>query len=189
MNELEQYIHGYFGVPNSDLQQLSSLFKRTELKKGDFFVKEDQHCQYLSFIRSGFIRIYNYVDGKDVTQWISSQGEFVTDLSSLMFNNSARMNMQAMTDCSLYSISKQNYNRISTLIPSWGKLEKLFLAKCFITLEDRVFSFLSMTAEQRYSMLFERSPELFNQVPLHYIASMLRMTPETLSRIRKKSIS
>jgi hypothetical protein len=46
-----------------------------------------------------------------------------------------------------------------------------------------------MTAEERYLFLFNYNPALFNQVPLHQIASMLGMTPETLSRIRNKRIS
>lgn len=45
-----------------------------------------------------------------------------------------------------------------------------------------------MTAEQRYKQLFAFNPELFNAVPLQYLASMLGMTPETLSRLRKKSL-
>jgi hypothetical protein len=68
-------------------------------------------------------------------------------------------------------------------------LEKQFIAKCFLVLEDRVFSFLSLSSEERYNLLFESKKELFNQVPLNYIASMLGMTPETLSRIRKRQVS
>ena len=74
-------------------------------------------------------------------------------------------------------------------MPSWPMLEKQFIAKCFLVLEDRVFSFLSLSSEERYTLLFESRKELFNQVPLNYIASMLGMTPETLSRIRKKQVS
>ncbi|WP_229239031.1 hypothetical protein [Emticicia sp. C21] len=65
----------------------------------------------------------------------------------------------------------------------------MFIAKCFTMLEDRIFSHLSMTAEERYNFFFQNNKELFNQVPLQYIASMLGMTPETFSRIRRKAIS
>lgn len=189
MTELHQYIQSYFGVQPSDLDQITSLFKLEIIEKDSFFTKEDQNCQKLSFVQSGYLRVFKYMDGKDITQWVSSTGEFVTDLSSLIFNAPARWNIQAMTDCSLYSISKDNYNKIGSLIPQWAQLEKMFLAKCFITIEERVFSFLSMTAEERYHMMFELKADIFNQVPLHYIASMLGMTPETLSRIRRKAIS
>lgn len=53
-------------------------------------------------------------------------------------------------------------------------------------IEDRIFSHLSMTAEERYDLYFEHNRALFNQVPLQYIASVLGMTPETFSRIRKR---
>jgi len=53
-------------------------------------------------------------------------------------------------------------------------------------LEDRVFSHLSMTAEERYNLYFNQNKELFNQVPLQHIASVLGMTAETFSRIRKR---
>ncbi|HEY1033150.1 MAG TPA: cyclic nucleotide-binding protein, partial [Flavipsychrobacter sp.] len=73
-------------------------------------------------------------------------------------------------------------------IPEWHKLEKLFIAKCFIILEERVNSHLFMTAEERFQQLLSLQPDLFNQVPLQYLASMLGMTPETMSRLRKKSL-
>lgn len=53
-------------------------------------------------------------------------------------------------------------------------------------MEERVFTLLSMSAEERFELLFREQKDLFNQVPLQYLASMMGMTPETLSRFRKK---
>jgi len=69
------------------------------------------------------------------------------------------------------------------------KLHSGFLPSCFITLEDRIFSHLSLNAEERYDAFFQNNKEIFNHVPLQYIASMLGMSPETFSRIRHKKIS
>jgi len=189
MTTIEKYIQHHFGIPRSSLETVAKLFKEEDISKHDFFIKSGQYCQKLSFVQSGFLRIYAFTERKEVTQWISYEGYFLTDLASLMFNAPARWNIQALTDCKLYSISSEDYKNIGKLVPEWNKLEKLFLSKCFMTLEERVFSFLSMTAEERYLALFEHAPELFNQVPLIYLASMLGMTPETLSRIRKKLTS
>jgi len=185
MTELETYIHSYFGISHTHLAALADMFTEAQLKKGEYFTQIDKQCQQLSFIRSGHLRVFAYKEGKDITQWISSQGEFVTDLASMVFKTPSRWNIQALTDCQLYSISKEKYDQIGKVVPQWDQMEKLFLAKCFLTLEDRVYSFLSMSAEQRYLQLFERKRDLFNETPLHYLASMLGMTPETLSRIRK----
>jgi CRP-like cAMP-binding protein len=187
MTELEKYIQSYFGVANDELEKITSLFKEQELKKGDYFLKTGRICNQLSFVKSGLMRIYVTTENKEVTQWICTQGYFVTDLSSLVFDTPARWNIQALTDVELYTINKDDYNKIGKLIPQWHQLEKLFIAKCFTILEDRVFTHLSMTAEERYHQLFNFNKELFNQVPLQYLASMLGMTAETFSRIRKKS--
>ena len=190
MTELEQYISTYFGVvDSSELEQISSLFTPAILHKGEYFLKSGKSCNKLSFIQSGMLRIFVTTEVKEVTQWISTKGYFVTDLSSLIFETPARWTIQALTDSELFTISREDYNRMGKIIPKWNTLEKLFLARCFTILEDRIFSHLSMSAEERYQFFFEHNKELFNQVPLQYIASMLGMTPETFSRIRKKNIS
>lgn len=189
MTELQKYITSYFGITNKNMDKITSLFSESELKKGEYFTKSGQYCEKLSFVRSGFIRVFANSNDKEVTQWISTEGQFITDLNSLSFKQRARWNIQALTDCKLYTIEKENYARLNSIVPNWAEMEKQFIAGCFIALEDRVFSHLSLNAEERYDKLFENNKELFNQVPLQYIASMLGMSPETFSRIRNKKIS
>jgi CRP-like cAMP-binding protein len=187
MTELEKYIHSYFGVNKEDLSKISSFFKPVTLKKGDYFLKTGRHSDRLGFVQTGIIREFVFIDEKEVTKWISTKGYFVVDLASFVFQQSARWNIQALTDCELYVIDNKDYQKIGQVIPRWMELEKLFIAKCFTVLEDRVLQHLSMTAEERYLQLFNFNAALFNQVPLQYLASMLGMTPETLSRLRKKA--
>ena len=189
MQELETSLSQYFGIRNDISEKLATLFQPETLNRNDFHTKIGSHHCKLSFIRSGFLRIYKQTEAKEVTQWISGPGDFTTDLNAIMFENPARWNIQALTDCELLSLSLHDYQRINSIIPEWSEIEKLFLGKCFITIEDRVFSFLSMTAEERYLMFYEYNPALFQQVPQQYLASMLGMTPETFSRIRAKIIS
>lgn len=187
MTDLEHYLHHYFDFDQGDLAKVASFFKPESLKKGDFYLKTGRSCDKLSFVQSGMLRVFVDLENREVTQWISTQGYFITDLSSLIFHTASRWNIQALTDATLFTIKKSDYDQLGRFIPKWPETEKLFIAHCFVTLEERVFSFLSMSAEQRYQMLFEKNRELFNQVPLQYIASMLGMTPETFSRIRKRS--
>lgn len=189
MNHLEHHIQSTFGIRSAQLATVAALFKEEQLSKGDLFLRTGSYCQKLSFIQEGYVRVYLNVDGKEVTQWVSGPDYFITDISSLLFETPARWNIEALTECRFLTIHQADYQRINEIVPEWNHLEKLFIAKCFATLEDRVFSFLSMTAEQRYQALWAYNRDLFQQVPLQYLASMLGMTPETLSRIRKKTIS
>lgn len=187
MSELRQYIQTYFEVDNQNaLDVIGSFFHHETIKKGDYFLKTGKPCERLSFIRSGMLRIFVDTDGKEVTQWISTQGYFVTDLSSFVFETPARWNIHALVDTEVYSIAKADYVRLGELVSGWHELEKRFITKCFILLENRIFGHLSLSAEERYLAFYTENKALFNQVPLQYLASMLGMTPETFSRIRKK---
>ena len=189
MSELEKYIRTNFGVSNEELAKISSFFKLTTFKKGDYSLYAGRHSDRLGFVQSGIIREFIFIDDKEITKWISTKGYFVVDLASFFFHQPARWNIQALTDCELYVIDNKNYQKINLVIPRWTEIEKLFIAKCFTVLEERIITHLSMTAEDRYHQLLNFNIELFNQVPLQYLASMLGMTPETLSRLRKKAVS
>ena len=187
MTDLEQYITSYFGVvEKDDLDKIVSFFKAKSVKKGDFLLTSGNRCNNLSFVHSGLLRMFATTETKEVTQWISTNGFFTGDLSSFIFGTPSHLSIQALADSEISTISKENYTQLGNLLPKWHEFEKLFIARCFITLEQRIFSHLSMSAEERYQAFFDQNPSLFNQVPLQYIASLLGMSPETFSRIRKK---
>lgn len=189
MTAIETYIQTYFGITTDEVKLISAFFRPVELTKGEFFLKTGRLSNRLGFVQSGIVREFIIMEDKEVTKWISTQGYFAVDLSSFVFSQKARWNIQALTDCELYVISSDDYKKIKEVVPRWTELEKLFIAKCFTVLEDRILTHLCMTAEERYNQLFNFNKELFNQVPLQYLASMLGMTPETFSRLRKKALT
>jgi CRP/FNR family transcriptional regulator, anaerobic regulatory protein len=190
MTELEQYIKSYFGVvSDQDLCNIVALFKPKTIKKGEYLLKAGKRCDNMCFVQSGLLRMFLNLEDKEVTQWISQKGYFSTDLSSFVFQTPAKVSIHALVDTEVQMITIEDYKLIGSLVLKWHELEKQFVIRCFIVLEERILSHLSMTAEERYTRFFENNKELFNQVPLQYIASMLGMTPETFSRIRKKLLS
>lgn len=186
-NEFEKYIQSYFGVPPETLQQIVAFFQPKILSKGAYFLKEGQYADQMGFVQSGIVREYFLDDnGREVTKWISTPGYFVVDIGSFLFHQPARWNLQTLSEVELLVISKTDYAKIAQVVPKWPELEKRFIARCFTILEQRIVTHLSLSSEERYQLFFAHNPELFNQVPLQYLASMLGMTPETFSRIRKK---
>jgi CRP-like cAMP-binding protein len=185
-SELAFYIQSTFGLAPNDLEQITGFFKPLHLQKNEYFQKTGHYAQQMGFLQSGLIREYVEMEDKEVTKWISGKGYFIVDLASFLFEKPGRWNLQALTDCELHVINKSDYAQIGQHVPKWPVLEKLFIARCFTILEDRVLSHLALSAEERYDRFFQYNPDLFNQAPLQYLASMLGMTPETFSRIRKK---
>ena len=171
------------------LSTMCGLFQQTSLPKDQNLVAKGQTCQKLCFINKGFLRFYNDGPEKSITHWIFGPGQMITDVSSFYLDDPAKWNIQALSDCSLMVIDRTDYQRMRTIIPEWDQVEKLLLIKLMSALENRVYAFLSMSAEERFDHLFDADPDMFNQLPLQYLSSMLGMTPETLSRIRRKRIS
>jgi CRP-like cAMP-binding protein len=167
---------------------IHSYFHEEKLQKNDFFTKSDKICDKLSIVKSGILRVYTLSDRKEITQWISTENFLITEVIGFFFDQPNRWTIQAFTDTELLTITKTNYLKLCKEFPKWNEIEKRLIVKCFAMIEDRVFTHLSMTAEERYDLYFEQNRELFNQVPLQYIASVLGMTAETLSRIRKRQI-
>lgn len=186
MSELKKHIIDTFGFSEKEFEDIQDYFKPLEIKKDDFFLEEGRYSKQLGFVESGILREFLLFNDKEVTKWFSTSGYFAVDLTSFIHNQKAKVSYQALVDTKLMVISKEDYDKIGGKVPKWDKLEKMFLIKCFSVLENRVISHLSMDAEERYKQLFDFQPLLFNQVPLIYIASMLGMSPETLSRIRNK---
>lgn len=186
MTELKQYIKQFFDVQEKELDIISAHFSPKTIRKGDYYLKLGSYSNQFAFVQSGLLREFLYVNDKEVTKWIYTQGYFALDLASFTFNTPARWNIQALSDCEVFVINRTDYNNLIHEIPNWPVLEKHFIAKCFSVLEERVVQHLSHTTEERYVQFFNFNKKLFNEVPLQYLASMLGMTPETFSRIRKK---
>lgn len=187
MKDFNKLIQEHFGqLSDKELVIIHSYFQEELLQKNDFFTKSGRVCDKLSIVKSGILRVYALSDGKEITQWISTENFLVTEVLGFFFDQPNRWNIQAFTDTELLTITKTNYLKLCKEFPKWNEIEKRFIVKCFAMIENRVFSHLSMTAEERYDLYFEQNSALFNQVPLQYIASVLGMTPETFSRIRKR---
>lgn len=189
MKDFHKLIQEHFGqLSNQELTIIHTYFHEEKLRKNDFFTKSDTICDKLSVVKSGILRVYTLSDGKEITQWISTENFLITEVMGFFYDQPNRWTIQALTDTELLTITKANYLKLCATFPKWIEIEKRFLVKCFAMLEDRVFTHISMTAEERYDLYFKQNRELFNQVPLQYIASVLGMTAETFSRIRKRQI-
>lgn len=185
MEKLKNCIASQVSIKNESMDHILSLFEPLEIDKGEFFLQAGKICRKMAFIESGYMRLYNIVDGKEITLWIGSEGKFITSLSSFIFETNNSWNIQAITECSLYTITRDNHFRLNKTYPEWLEFDNILLANSFALLENKMFFQLHTTAKQRYDRLMSEEPELFRYVPLQYIASMLGIAPESLSRLRK----
>lgn len=185
MENLKNCILSQVAIEKSAMDTILSVFEPLEIPKGQFFLKAGTTCRKMAFIESGYMRMYDIVDGKEITSWIGSENKFITSLSSFIFETTNNWNIQAITDCKLYVINRENHFKLNKTEAKWLEFDNLLLANSFALLEKKMFAQLHTTAKQRFDSLLNEEPELFKNVPLQYIASMIGITPESLSRLRK----
>lgn len=185
MKKLRDCISENIQISIKDLDAITACFEARNLKKGEYFLKPESICREMAFIQSGYLRMFDLADGKEITLWIGSNGSFITSLTSFVFKSINYWTIQAVTDCHLQVINRAKHFELLNKIPKWMEFDNLLLARAYALLEKSMFIQLHTTAWQRFQNLLEENPEIFHHVPLQYIASMLGISPETLSRFRK----
>ena len=171
-----------------ELEFSLDLFKEGKIAKGEFLSKEGEVCDKLYIIKEGVIRSFFYKDGEELTTYFNIEGTIATALRSYLKEVKANENLQALTEVEYYYIEKTDMNILYNKIPNWNKIGRVLMEKLYVKMEERSISLQYNNAKERYVRFLTDFPDLTNRIPLHFIASYIGVTPETLSRIRKKMI-
>lgn len=185
--DLEQIIRDIYPLPDEDFEKVKACVRPLHLKKGQLLITQGKRCSYLYLIRKGLLRSFCESDGKEDTRWFAIDGDAVASIHSLYKNLPAMSSVEALAPTDLYYITKQDVDTLlaeSKEFARWGcvmALEELY------ALERRYTYIGTGDAYLRYkSFMKMRSPETINQIPLKHIASYLKITPQTLSKMRLK---
>ena len=165
-------------------EELDSIIKRTEVKKGEFLFEEGSICHQVFFIEKGLARIYYYSNsGKEITSWFFEENSFFTAIDSFYYHKPTRVFCETLEDSVIYSIK---YSELEDLINKehGARLAFYVLYELMKRMTDFIVSIKFQSAEDRYNNMLKDYPSIFQRVSLGYIASYLGITQETLSRIR-----
>ena len=166
------------------MQVFRNAWKEWIVPKDHFLVREYAIADYIFFIKKGIARIYYYKKGKEITEWIATDGTFFLSITSFLERIPGKLIIQTIEPAEVYGI---HYNDLHALAARYHDIETLFrkmMSRSLIMSQERMESIQFETAEERYLKLVNSQPHLIQRVPLMYIASYLGVTLETLSRIR-----
>ncbi len=179
-------ISSFCTVSEPEMAEIAKFFTVAQLKKSEYFLKEEQVCKKICFLNTGLIRHYYATDHHEVTRWMSLPHDFTTSLRSFILQIPSIENLQAVIDCELIVIDRKAFDFLIQKNEAFKTFYIKALEYNYITVEDRVFSLIKKSAEERFEWLAKTQIRFIQQVPVMYTASMLGITPRHLSRLRKK---
>ncbi len=170
------------------LQIIDKIPTTKNFVRGDFLLKEGEIERNIYFVEKGAVRVFLMNDVEEQTIRLGYKGYFINSFSSFMTEKPSALYVDIIRKTTIKIIPKSYLQELAN-----ENLENLqqyanFLELMIVQQLEREIDLLTPSFSERLERVLKRSPNLFKEIPLKYIASYLRMTPETLSRIRKNQV-
>lgn len=167
-----------------------SAFESLSIKKKKDLLTPGEVCKNIYFITNGSFRSY-FVDSKGVEHiyQLRLENSWISDLESFFSQRPSKYYIEALENSDLLYLSFERLEKLYEQVPSLERYFRILFQKAYINALKRLNSTMWEPAAERYNDLINEHKDIFQRVPLVYIASYLGITPESLSRIRKKSMS
>ncbi len=172
---------------DAQLEEFLGLWEVRDIRKKDHYLREGEICKSTAYVNEGCLRRYVISESnKESILNFAIEDWWVGDLESFFTGCPTRYYVQALEDTQLLLLSRQKFEDACNRYPKYKTFHDEKMHRSYFATLKRMSVASSGTAEEKYLQLAKDQPQLFQRVPLHYIASYLGIEPESLSRLRKR---
>lgn len=166
------------------------LFIPKKVRKRQYILQQGDLCKNLAFVEKGALRSYTVDEkGNEHILQFALEGWWISDIYSFLTQEPSDYNIDAIEDSELLLITNPGLEELYERVPKFERYFRLLTQSNMVAMQKRLTGSLSKTAEEKYLNMLAAYPNIVSRVPQHMIASYLGITPETLSRIRKRLVS
>ena len=174
----------YSTMTHEELDVLEGILVPKKYQKGEIILHEGEVCESIYWVAKGLVRQFYYKNGKELTEYMATEDNIVMSIESLFTDKPSTQQMVALEPTILFALPKRELEHAAVRNVNIQMLYRKILEESLIISQVHADMLRFESAQERYSKLVKRSPQLVLRAPLVYIASYLQMTPETLSRVR-----
>ncbi len=172
---------------DADYKRFDSFLTRTSVRKKEHYLRAGEISRATAYVVSGCLRRY-IVDehAKEIIVNFAVEDWWIGDLDSFHHQKPSVYYIQALEESEMLLLSREDYVRVCEILPKYKTFHEEKVQRNYYATLTRLSLLKSGTAEEKYLSLMHELPQLFQRIPLHYIASYLGIEPESLSRLRKR---
>jgi CRP/FNR family transcriptional regulator, anaerobic regulatory protein len=185
-DKLRSYIERQGHFTEEEYAFIETLFSPKSFKKGEFLLREGEIAKYGAFVVKGCLRSYTVDNkGKEHVLQFAPEDWWTGNLDSARNGVPSTYFTDAIEET---DVLLQDYDSFRKMleIPAISSSFHMGIQKSAVAKDQRIIASLSASAEERYIGFLKKYPSIAQRVPQHMLASYLGVSPETLSRIRKK---
>lgn len=184
---LASYIKQDIDVTDEELNRILSCFRPLKIKKQEVLLNRGQVNRQINFVTKGCLRIF-FIDekGEEATRYLAFENHSATALVSFISGEPSMEYVQALEDSEVLCIEKPDFERLLESVRSWEKFYRHYLESAYTTNTNRLMSFITMDAQERYRLLLEKNPEVVLRLSNKIVANYLNISQETLSRLKSR---
>lgn len=185
-NELIQFMSQFTKLSDEEAQTMIDFYPVKVFRKGTVLLQEGQLAKDSFLVLSGCVRKYCIIDGEEKTTDFFIEEQVAIDFESMSSQTPSKYYLTCLEDSKIAVINADKEQEYFKKFPRFEELARAETEKMFGENQHTLSSYITLSPEQRYLELIKSRPALLQRVPQHLIASYLGVTPESLSRIRKR---
>lgn len=185
-NRLTRYFSGITNLTMFEKECLNESMVIKEFKKDSYLLKQGQLNNETYFILEGFVRQFSMVDGEEITTDFFSEDQWIISLNNFAGKTASAHYLQCIEDTTVVTGTEEKARELFKKFPRFETISRQVMETVLADKQERMSSYITNTAEQRYINLLNTRPDIFQRAPQYHIASYIGVKPESLSRIRKR---
>lgn len=154
--------------------------------KGTVLSEQGRISDICYFVLKGCLRQYQQIDGDEKNTGFFLEGQTVIQYASYLRQEPAGCSVACLEDSILLTGTRKQEQELHRLYPGLHYLTHVLMVEDYKRNEEYLSMLNGYKPEDRYRIMLEKQPELFQRVSLHQMASFLGISPESFSRIRKR---